>query len=575
MAAIAVALAIVTATRTTPAGDADPFPFRVEIGTPPPTEVTVPRGVAALSRDGHTLVYLARLPESETFSLFQRRLDEAKGRPIPGTDMPVVLSSVALSPDDKSIVYIQNRHRMVKRSLDGGSPVALTDVDDFGGVDWLSPDEIVFGSGADQGGKGLFRVKTTGGTPAVFTSVDKARKELSHQNPRVLQDGQTVLFTIWHGSPEQAEIGAVSVADGKVVPLSIRATRPLGVIDGQLVYVTADGALMAMPFDVRTLQTSGTAILVRDLSDTATGTEPFLTHTGGLVYARSADKRRLVWVDRKGQATPAFPEARGFEQVRVSPDGRHVALSILDARKRDLWGLDLAGGTLTPLTNVGTVRNPAWSPDSRRVLYPSTQDGPAALWWQPADASGPAVKAVDPPNNPWFIDLAPDGQHVAYAAVYNGSFNVEALALDGSKVATELAATPGNDGFPRFSPDGKLVAYTSEEASGSDVYVRTFPEAGRVRVSSGRRPIWDPDGKRLYFRDAGHMMMATIARDPTLRVVSREPLFENRYAGDYDLAKDGRFLMIETEASSTSLVVIPNWKTELKRLTSSPAGRRP
>jgi Tol biopolymer transport system component len=251
----------------------------------------------------------------------------------------------------------------------------------------------------------------------------------------------------------------------------------------------------------------------------------------------------------------------------VAPDGLRAALNIQDARQRDLWILDFAGGTLTPLTTVGTTRNPAWSADSRRVLYASTQDGPASLFWQPADGSSPAVKAVDPPNNPWFIDLAPDGRHVSYAAVYDGSFNVEALALDGSASVVELAATPGNDGFPRFSPDGRAVAYISEHAGGSDVYVRTFPEAGRVRVASGRRPIWDPDDRRLYFRDANRMMVATIARDP-LRVVSRETLFEARATGDYDLAKDGRFLMIETDTSNTSLVVIPNWRTELKRLTS-------
>lgn len=31
--------------------------------------------------------------------------------------------------------------------------------------------------------------------------------------------------------------------------------------------------------------------------------------------------------------------------------------------------------------------------------------------------------------------------------------------------------------------------------------------------------------------------------------------------------------MIEPEHAGTSLVVIPNWRTELKRLTSSSAGR--
>jgi WD40 repeat protein len=480
--------------------------------------------------------------------------------------MPVVLSSVAFSPDDKSIVYVEGRRRMVKRSLDGGSPVVLTDVDDFGGVDWISPDEIVFGSGADQGLKGLFRLKTAGGTPVEFTFIDKARKELSHQNPRVLEGGHAALFTIWLGSAEQAEIGAVSLADGRVVPLGIRATRPLGVVDGHLVYLTVEGALMAIPFDAQTLRTSGTAVLVRDLSDSAPNTEPFLSHTGGLVYARAAAKRRIVWVDRNGHATPAFPEARGFDLVRISPDGRRAAITIQDAWKRDLWILDFDGGTLTPLTSTGTIRNPAWSSDSRRVLYPSTQDGPAALWWHPVDGSGPAVKAVVPPHNPWFIDLTPDGRHVAYAAVYKGSFNVEALALDDSKSAIEIVASASNDGFPRFSPDGKAVAYTSEDAGGADVYVQTFPEPGRVRVARGRRPIWDRDGKRLYYRDAGRVMVATIARDPALRVVSRETLFETRIGGtDYDLGRDGRFLMIETETSNASLVVIPNWRTELRR----------
>jgi hypothetical protein len=36
---------------------------------------------------------------------------------------------------------------------------------------------------------------------------------------------------------------------------------------------------------------------------------------------------------------------------------------------------------------------------------------------------------------------------------------------------------------------------------------------------------------------------------------------------DFDVAKDGRFLMIESATSGVSLVVVPNWRTELRRLT--------
>jgi len=65
-------------------------------------------------------------------------------------------------------------------------------------------------------------------------------------------------------------------------------------------------------------------------------------------------------------------------------------------------------------------------------------------------------------------------------------------------------------------------------------------------------------------------MSATLARDPALRIVSRKPLFDGHFETDYDISHDGtRFLMIETETSGLDLVVIPNWLTELRQLTTS------
>jgi hypothetical protein len=157
-----------------------------------------------------------------------------------------------------------------------------------------------------------------------------------------------------------------------------------------------------------------------------------------------------------------------------------------------------------------------------------------------------------------------------YSALYGGGFNLEALSLDGSNASSELATSAG---FPRFSPDGRLIAYTSGAFVAGQVYVRRFPDAGRVLVANaGSRPIWDPDSRRIYFKEGGRVHVATLDRGADLRVVSRTPLFETRILGDFDLARDGRFLMIEPQSSSASLVVIPNWKTELGRLTSA-AGR--
>ena len=93
-----------------------------------------------------------------------------------------------------------------------------------------------------------------------------------------------------------------------------------------------------------------------------------------------------------------------------------------------------------------------------------------------------------------------------------------------------------------------------------------------ISANGGTRPIWAPDGKRVYFWENSRMMSATIARDPAPRVVSRDALFDGRYERDFDVARDGRFLMIESGSSGVSLVVVPNWATELRRLTGA---RRP
>ena len=334
---------------------------------------------------------------------------------------------------------------------------------------------------------------------------------------------------------------------------------------------------MAVPFDVRHLHVGGVATPLEEsirLSDGSGGdANAFLTNAGGLVFARGATKRHLVWVDRAGVTRPAMSEERDFASVRLSPSGHQVALEIGASASGDDWILDLDAGTLTPLTTTRNNRNPVWSPDGRRVLYVSSRSGRAAFWWQPADGSGPAVKAGEARHNPWWIDLAPDGHTTVFNAVYDGSFNLESYSLDSTHAEHDLAASPtASEVSGRFSPDGRSIAYNSDESGRMEVYVRPFPDAGaRVQVSvrGGIRPVWAADGKSIYFLQGNKMTLATLAWDPTLRVASRAALFDGVFAPSFDVSKDGtRFLMIQPEASGLSIVAVPNWLTELRRLTA-------
>jgi len=550
----------------------DPFPVRTVITA----DGESPIGQGVLSPDGQSVVYLGAAQSGNGRAYYLRRLDQLTSREIAGTERAT--RAPVFSPDGKSIAFIAGRRRLVKVPLDGGAAVTLADVADYGGLAWSPGGEIILGPGIDEGLQGLMRVNEAGGALVPLTRIDTARKELSHQAPRLLADGKTVVFTIWFGSPENAELAVASIDDGQVVPLGILGATALGVIDGQLIFVNAERQVMAVPFDQRRMQTSGTPTLVPDGVGFQGGggsdlDEVSMSDDGGLVYIRGNENRRLVWVNRSGTSSPAVDVAREYAHVRLSPNGRQVALTIVTGARRDIWTLDLTAGTLTPLTTTGTSRNPIWSADGRRILYASTHSGRAGLWWQPADGSGPAQLAVVPRRNPWFADLSPDGRHVVFQGIASANFDLESVSLDSAHEARALSSSPtAIEAMGRFSPDGQWVAYFSDESGRAEVYVRPFDEGGGrvlISVAGGRRPIWGHDGKQLYYWEGNQLIAATLRFDPAPAVVSRTPLFSGRYEEDYDVARDGtRFLMIASETSGLSLVVIPNWRTELKRLTA-------
>ncbi len=568
-AVVALAAALSVVVRCAPA-NANPFPVRTVITL----DTEGPVGPGVLSPDGQSVVYSGAARSGNGRAYYLRRLDQLTSLEIPGT--AGAWRSPVFSPDGKWIAFVLGRRRLVKLPLDGGAPVTLATVPDWGGLDWSPKGEIILGAGIDEGLQGLLRINEAGGSLVPFTRVDTARKELSHQSPRVLADGKTVLFTIWHGSLETAEIAVTSLDDGKVFPLGILGAAPLGVVEGRLVYVNADGLVMAVPFDQRNRRATGTPTLVQDGIGFRGGggsdhDEVSMTRDGGLVYLRGNENRRLVWVDRSGKTSPAVDTAREFAHVRLAPNGRQAALTIVSGAKRDIWTLDLAAGTLTPLTTTGTSRNPMWSADGRRILYASTHSGRAGLWWQPADGSGPAQLAVVPRLNPWFADLSSDGRNVVFNAINKVNFDLESVSLDSTHQARALSVSPtAIEAMGRFSPDGRWVAYNSDESGRMEVYVRPFAEAGgrvQISVAGGRRAVWGHDGKQLYYWEGNRLISATLAFAPAPAVVSRTPLFTGRYEDDFDVSSDGtRFLMIQSETSGIGLVVVPNWRTEIRQV---------
>ena len=123
-----------------------------------------------------------------------------------------------------------------------------------------------------------------------------------------------------------------------------------------------------------------------------------------------------------------------------------------------------------------------------------------------------------------------------------------------------------------MSPDGRWLAYTSDSTGRLEVWVRPFPGPGAaVRVSSngGIEPVWARNGKELYYLEGRNMMSVAVEAGAAFNFKPAVRLFESTYARDqqppsYDVAADGRFVMIKPDSSGkTPITVILNWQERL------------
>ncbi len=525
-----------------------------------------------ISPDGRLIAY-SGVGSDGLQRLFVRTLSEIRARPVPGTEDA---ERPFFSPDGRWIGFFA-RGQLGKVPVSGGAPVAMPSLRLMNGASW-GPNDMIVVSTADH----LSVLSANGGAPRQLTQLDSAAGETSQRWPRVLDDGKTILYTSWRTNLADARIAVASIEGGPTTILDLPGTFPLGVLDGQLVYASATGALMAVPFDTRRMRPSGAPVVVGDAvvldSDGAAKAE--LSPSGSLIYQIGRATMQIVLADRNGQSRTVIAEARRYEFPRFSPDGKRVALTVTTDTSADVWIVDLASGIRTRLTTSGTANDrPEWSADGQRVLYDSNRSGAYALWWQPADGTGaPQVLLGLPGTDILEGVVSHDGRYLVYRT---GPGDIWYRRLDGDTTSHPIAASAGAEYGPRLSPDDRWVAYSSDESGEQQVYVRPFPSLGaryQVSVDGGSEPVWSADGKRLYYRRNRLLKAATFTTTPAFAVTSREELFEGDFIfqavhAEYDVAPDGaHFLLLKLAGSDVQTIVVQNWIAELRARTAAGPG---
>ena len=554
--------------------------------TLPVRRFELPAALAAASQmafapDGSGVAYLA------DGRLWVRALHELEPRDL--GPVPVTSFMLFWSPDSRMIGFAADG---TLRSIPaaGGAPFTICRLPAAGqvtGAAWRTDGTIVFAAWRDS----LYSVPASGGKPEVLLAIDPAT-EIDFHSVSALPDNRVLVSTHLRANDPSYRVELIERGGNRRNVLISDPAVDVVQYAQQHVLFHRSGAnegIWAVPFTEGPID-PGLSRLV------ASGARIVGAAADGTLIVRwhpSRPKVSLVWLDRKGATAPvAGPTFERGSPPALSANGRRAAFFVSSEQGPYLIVRDLHSGLDTRLTFQGSDRGsllhsavpPMWFPAGDRVIYTIGGTEATKLVAQTVDGTSGAreITSAD------FGRISPDGRLLLYAIDDRGTHRLHhaPLGADGT-VGPGQRVFQGNEepnvnGFD-LSPDGTMLAYAvTQPDRQSNIFLTKFPSgSGRWQVTSsgGKDPRFARNGREIFYltggRDArgrpiGKLMAVPLTTQPTVTLGAPVTLAEEGagpaagliFSG-YDVAADGRFLMVRSDASTKDaaarLVLVQNW----------------
>jgi Tol biopolymer transport system component len=575
IAAVAVVIAAWTLWHRDSSSVASGTVMHLEVGYPPNVEpISGLQGGFAISPDGQSVAMIG--VREGVRRLYIRRLDRPEAAEVSDS---AGANAAYFSPDSKSIAFVSGGGLVTRLSLaDQQRAVVVRGADLASSVAWIGTDIVYSRGGA------LWIVPAAGGTPRQLTVLDAARHEVLHSDPTVLPGQPVILFASLTTDEGTERIEAVSIGGQKnggqkrwvVIE---HAVTPAWSPTGHLLF-GRDGAVWSVPFDEGRATTRGAAVQVIPAGVVCTvrsGSLGFqLSSTGDLVYVPEGfGSKRVVSVGRDGSELALSMPPDRYGAPRISPDGRRL---LLESQGSHLEMLDLLRGTHAKLTAAALGTSfPSWTSDGEAIVFRRFN----VPYWTAADGSGkagavPAGMINDYPSAP-----GPDADSFLDVRIQpETSGDIFLMSISGKFQPKSLLATPAFEGDPQLSPDGRWLLYQSNESGQPEIYVRRYPAMDRqwqVSEGGGIQARWSSTGREIFYRGGQHIMavaLDTTGVEPTFGKPAA--LFVDDYdvgqsisIPNYDVTRDGRFIMLQRGSEGSSLRVAIHWVEELKQIVAA------
>ena len=529
-----------------------PIPDEYPLAKPSDMPFGVPSRMIEISPKGKYFAYVCINEDERYICLIniqnnsQKILTETKGGLFP-----------FFSPDEKWIGFV-TANKLNKIEISSGLLKKICNATNaYYGAAWGNDGMIYYG---ESEGRKFLKVSENGGSPQLVTDKIYDMQEVEYVPA---DSGAKLIFrspgpNITRGPFSIYFLDITSGGIGKIgngfTPLVYK--NNISTID--------DGQFRTVKFDKETFEiSSDTSTLFNSRIRYSDIGSQLSMSKNNVIVCLSGDstlKKKLTIVnpvDKKIQTL--FQREEVFGQYSVSPDGKKVAVEVVNNQIYNIHILDLNRSRLSSITASNHNYSPFWSPDGASVYYTSNRDDFSIFGLYKYELSKSDEQKIDlisePFRNLCVSDVSKDGSQLLCFGFKGSEISSELYSVnivDGEQV--KITNNKLDEWGAVFSEDENWIAYTSEkDMQGSyAIYINRFPEMDQeIRISSGggEEPKWLPDGSGVYYRNGDQWMKVSLNFDGEMEIGEPELFFEGDYVNvwgpSHDVFPDGRVLLLK------------------------------